>query len=79
MDIVPDYIPVDSTDTNYARMSLETQRWVEFLHKLIIAAEHDYIDATIDIDIRSIDRDGINYYVSTYEHVEYLIQANPQH
>lgn len=72
-ELFPDYLPVSTSSLDFARMTINTQNWVIFLEKLLIAAEniHSVIQ---DIEIFRITRDNSNFVVGVFNNVNYLVR-----
>jgi len=77
-EIWPDYLLVTTDSTDFDRMSLDTQRWVELLHRLLICAESmtDYSDMPQGITrLRRQNGNGevILFAAASYANIQYLV------
>lgn len=74
-DHYKDFISIGSTNTDYNRMSKETQNWSYQLQELLIIAENlnEYID--LPANIRKVVRDNQVYVSKTINNIQYLIYA----
>lgn len=68
-----DYTAVSAQETDFNRLSPETQDWVILFHRMLNAAETVNEFTQLDSDISRITRDGVDFLIATYKDVNYLI------
>ncbi len=72
-EVLPDYIPVNTSNLDYMRMSIDTRDWVYKLEQALILAETDNIYATVIPGFRKVTRGTKKYVAFYYKNVNYLI------
>tara|TARA_B100000700_G_scaffold330179_1_gene455095 strand:- start:6162 stop:7478 length:1317 start_codon:yes stop_codon:yes gene_type:complete len=69
----PDYTALSAQETDFNRLSPETQDWVILFHRMLTAAETVNEFTQLDTDISRITRDGVDFLIATYKDVNYLV------
>jgi len=69
----PDYTALSSQETDFNRLSPVTQDWMILFHRMLRAAESVTEFTQLDDDISRITRDGVDFLISTYQDVNYLV------
>lgn len=69
----PDYIPVNTTSLDFARMSIRTQEWVAKLQQALMTAETATGFSSIPTEFRRVTRNGKYYLSMVYDNVNYLV------
>lgn len=77
-EIWPDYLLVTTDSVDFDRMSLDTQRWVDLLHRLLLCAETmtDYSDMPQGITrLRRQNSNGevVLFAAASYANIQYLV------
>ena len=73
--VIGDYIPVDTTSSDFARMSLATQNWVTLMEQLIVVAETADTNSYVPMQFRRIVKGGILWISGDLNGVTYQIAA----
>lgn len=74
-NIFPDYVPIQNTALDYARMSISTREWCDLLYNLIKVAETATQYSTIPENMRRMVRRNKIYITAIYKGVNYLVSA----
>lgn len=74
-DLYPDYVPVQNTALDFARMTKKTRDWSNFLYDLITVAETATKYSTIPVNMRRMVRRGRIYITAVFDSVNYLVHA----
>lgn len=74
-NIIPDYIPVPSTSTDFNRMQTSTKNWILTVDDLLILAETANENTSMPANIRKIVRDNVLFITTLHNGVNYLIAA----
>ena len=69
----PDYIPVPTSSTDVARMTLRTQGMSEFLNRLLAAAETATVHSALPKGTRRITRAGRLFVARNYDGINFLV------
>lgn len=69
----PDYIPVPTSSTDVARMTLRTQGMSEFLNQLLAAAETATVHSALPKGTRRITRAGRLFVARNYDSINFLV------
>lgn len=73
--VFPDYIAVPTTSTDFNRMSLDTQAWVQMINNMLVAAETMNATTTMPQGMMKITRGGVLYVAKTYKNIQYLVAS----
>lgn len=71
--LYPDYIPVDTSDPDFQRMSINTQGWVNFMLKIISSAETSTGMSSLPQGIRRIKRGDLYCLSGTYDKAKFVV------
>lgn len=74
-EIIPDYIPVPSTSTDFGRMQINTRNWINFIMELVMEAETMTRNTSVPLHLRRIIRNDKVYMAAIFENVHYLVAA----
>lgn len=74
-DIIPDYIPVPSTSTDFNRMQIATRDWILAMDNLLMLAEIANENTSMPANIRKIVRNNVLFITTLHEGVNYLVAA----
>lgn len=74
-DIIPDYIPVPSTSTDFNRMQIATREWILAMDNLLLLAEVANENTSMPANIRRIVRNDVLFITTLHEGVNYLVAA----
>jgi len=69
----PDYMLVDTTSLDFNKVSPFTQNWMILMHRQLLEAENANEFSQLDADFSRLKRDGVDFIVSTYDGVNYLV------
>lgn len=69
----PDYMLVATTSLDFNKVSPFTQDWMLLMHRQLIEAENANEFSQLDADFSRLKRDGVDFIVSTYDGVNYLV------
>ena len=75
LEIVPDYIPVNTSSLDFNRMSEKTREWVIKMVELLKVAETATEYSTIRNPIRRVFRNGKLFVCFVYDNVNFLVSA----
>lgn len=75
IDVFPDIITVTSTSTDFSRMAVATQTFLESLQTMLITAETMTSTSTIPSGYTRVTRDNKLYIVLNYDNIHYLVLA----
>lgn len=70
-----DYLPVQTTSTDFSRMLVKTRDWVLLIERMLIVAETATLYSTIPTSMRRITRGDSIYITAMYDGVNYLVAA----
>lgn len=74
-DIIPDYIPVPSTSTDFNRMQIATRDWILAMDNLLLLAETANENTSMPANIRRIIRNDVLFITTLHDGVNYLVAA----
>lgn len=74
-EIFPDYLPVPSTSTDFARMEIMTREWSLALSNALAVAETATEYTAVPAGVRKVYRAGKLFISFIYENVNYLVAA----
>lgn len=72
-EVFPDYLPIPSTSTDFARMSLKTQEFCLFVDDLVLAAETAGRYTPIKRGLRLITRMNKLFISATFDGIHFLV------
>lgn len=72
-DHFPDYIAVSTMSTDFNRMQLKTQQWVNLLNAAIKAAEDYSPNFNIPANLSRVRRNGCDFIAFNFHNVQYLV------
>lgn len=72
-EVFPDYLPIPSTSTDFARMSLKTQEFCLFIDDLVLAAETAGRYAPIKRSLRLTTRMNKLFISATFDGIHFLV------
>ncbi len=73
VDVFPDYINTSTSSDDFGHQSLETQRWVLLIDRLVQAAEVASEFSAIPREFTRVKRGDILYLVADYQNIHYLV------
>ncbi len=73
--VVPDYLPLSTSELDFGRMSVETQQWVNRIVGALAAAETVTAFSTLMMPYRRVFRSDKLYISFTWKNVNYLVDA----
>lgn len=74
-DLFPDYINISTGSTDFNRMDINTQDWVNMVESLLIVAENVTPFTDVPPGTRKVTRNGILYVAKVYANIQYLVAA----
>jgi len=74
-DIFPDYIAVQSTSSDFTRMTQSTQDWTTLLERMLIIAETMTSFTTLARGYSKVTREGVLFLTARYENINYLVAS----
>jgi hypothetical protein len=75
LDIIPDYIPVPSTSTDFNRMQISTRNWILTMDNLLILAETANEFTSMPANTRRLMRSNVMFISTLLDGVNYLVAA----
>jgi hypothetical protein len=75
-DLFPDYIAVNTSSLDFSRMTVNTQKFVIELGKLLLASESLTNGNILPGNFRQINRNGMSYISMTFDGINYLMATN---
>lgn len=75
MDIIPDYIPVSTSSSDFNRMRIRTRELLVLIERAVIVAETITRYSNIGTDMRKIYRANKLYVSFLYNNINYLVYA----
>ncbi len=73
--LFPDYVPIQNTALDYARMTINTRDWTDLLYSLVKVAESATQYSTIPENMSRMTRRNKIYITAVYKGVNYLVSA----
>lgn len=74
-ELWPDYIPVPTTSPDFQRMQIKTRGWVNFMLRLVEAAETATTISALPQGIRRVKRGDTWFLSASYERASYMLAA----
>ena len=72
-EIFGDYIPVNTSNMDFMRMSVATRDWAIKLEQALLAAETNDIHSSVPSGFRKVKRGGRSYVAFYYNNINYLV------